>query len=87
MYQENGSKFKKIIPNILNRKTKGKKPRKEKKKYGKQKFKAISNIISYVFIKKMFFEFRLKQLKLKAFNCSSISFQIFWPKYLILNFP
>ena len=29
---------------------------------------------------------RLKQRKLKVFNWSSISFQIFGPKYLILNY-
>ena len=36
--------------------------------------------MSYVFIRKTFMSFRLKQRKLKVFNCSSISFQIFGPR-------
>ena len=45
-----------------------------KERYGKQKVKATSNIISYVFIKKTSFEFTFKAPKLRVdnVNCNII---------------
>ena len=57
----------KKISSIINRITRGEKPCKEKKRYGKQKFKATSVIISNVFIKKALTEFLFKAAKTQDF--------------------
>ena len=86
MYEESGSKTKQNQKKA----TQGKK---EILIYGKKKIfkRHLSQIlftITYVYLSREHsLVCRLKQRKLKVFNCSSVSFEFFEPKYRILNFP
>ena len=93
MYQESRSNFlekgkkrkekekKQKIPRIINRKTRGKTSRKEKRNIVNKNLRRSQILLVIYLSRKCYLSSRLKQLKLKVFKSFSISFQIFWPKY------